>query len=175
MWRSEEVWGLPLLNIHFSVKAGHLFFSFCCRLQTSWPSSFQKIPVSMALLLVGVLGLQRHTPYPAFDLGSRQKSKHCAHWATWPYPNCLHFTDAESKTQGNQTFDYDVPVEAVKFHISCFLSGYNIKANPALKGSHNSLFRQPVSVPGRWAHRYSESTAGLQRPLNSRKLRKSSM
>lgn len=66
-----------------------------------------------------------------------------------PHPNCLHFTDAESKTQESQTFDYDVPVEALKFHISCFLSGYNTKANPALEGSYNSLFRQPVSVPGR--------------------------
>lgn len=152
----------------------HLFFLFCWRLQTSWSSSFQKIPVSMACLLVGVLGLQRRTAYPAFDLGSRKKSKHCAHWATRPHPNCLHFTDGESKTQGNQTLDYNVPVEARKFHISCFLSGYNRKANPVLKRSYNSLFRQPLSVPGRWAHRVG-LTAGLQGPLNSIKLREGSM
>lgn len=155
----------------------HLLSTFVLRKVTCFSHSVadSKLAGPQARLLVGVLGLQRHTPYPAFDLGSTQKSKHCAHWATRPHPNCLHFTDGQSKTQGNQTLDYNVPDEALKFHISCFLSGYNRKANPALKGSYNSLFRQPLSVPGRWAHRYSESTAGLQRPLNSIKLREGSM
>lgn len=53
-----------------------MVFSFCCRFQTSWSSSSQKMPVSIARLLVGELGLQRHTPSPAFDLSSTQKSKH---------------------------------------------------------------------------------------------------